>query len=215
MAASPSDPGVAPALPNTRPGFGRYLLAGLLLLSVMAVIEKSMGRIAWSKSGQVLLWVHQTNGPETSQQLFDWYSITHIEHGFVLYAIAWLAWRTLKGKQAVAPANAAWEGASFLFVFLAEAAWEILENSPIIIDRYRAQTAAVGYNGDTILNSITDVLSCMLGWWIARKLPWWVTLLLFIVVETLLALAIRDNFLLNVLMLTAPIEAVKRWQNHM
>jgi hypothetical protein len=203
---------IAPA--REPPRFWRFLLIGLLVLVLMGIIEKAMGRIGWSKSGQLLLWVNETNGPETSQQLFDWYSVTHVEHGFVLYFIAWLAWRLIRGKEAVGRVNAAWEGGSFLFVLIAEAGWEVLENSPVIIERYRSQTAAVGYNGDTILNSVSDVLCCMLGWWIARKLPWWVTLLVFIGTETLLAFMVRDNFLLNVLMLTVPVEAVKRWQNH-
>ena len=191
MAASPSEAEIATPALQARTAFRRCLLVGLLLLVVMAVIEKTMGRIAWSNSGQLLLWVNQTDGPETSQQLLDWYSVTHVEHGFVLYAIAWLAWRPLRGKQAVAPTNPAWEAGSFLFVLIAEAGWEVLENSPIIIERYRSRTAAVGYNGDTILNSLTDVLSCMLGWWIARKLPWWATLLVFIAVECFLALAVK------------------------
>lgn len=193
------------------------LVLGAVVMVGMIAAERGMGRIPLSKSGRLLLWVWETDGPETSQQVLDWYSITHVEHGFVLYGMVWVVWRMtgrasegagVQGKGG----SAAWTGASFAAVLLAEAAWEVLENSPVIIDRYRAQTAAAGYMGDTILNSVTDVASCMLGWWLARRLPWWGTLGVFVVVEAGLLMAIRDNFVLNVLMLTWPVEAIKQWQ---
>jgi hypothetical protein len=185
-----------------------YGVVVLIALVGMIAAERVMGRIWISQSGQVKLWVSETNGAETSQQIFDWYTVTHVEHGLVLYGIAWLVCRKMIGVRE----SAAWTWWSFMWVLLAEAGWEVLENSPIIIDRYRAQTMAVGYAGDTILNSVMDVASCMLGWWIARRLPWWGTLGVLVVVEVFLLFAIRDNLTLNGIMLFWPIEVIKQWQ---
>jgi hypothetical protein len=183
---------------------GRVALVAAIAVAAMIAAELAMGRLILSKSGTLLLWVSQTDGPETSQQLFDWYSVTHVEHGLLFYGGVWLLGFLLPRMRC--------PDASFLAVLAIEAAWEVLENSPIIIDRYRAQTAAVGYTGDTLLNSLTDLACCMLGWLIARKLPPWGTVVLFVLVEIGLALAIRDNFALNVLMLAWPVQAIKRWQ---
>jgi hypothetical protein len=95
---------------------------------------------------------------------------------------------------------------------LVEAGWEILENSPIIIDRYRSATASLGYNGDSIVNSTGDLLSCAVGYALAQRIGWKWSIGLFVVIELVMLLMIRDNLTLNVIMLLYPIEAIKRWQ---
>jgi hypothetical protein len=185
---------------RSRSGFF-YGLAGGGILAVAAAIEFCMGRIPISKSGTIRLWVSQTNGPETSQQIADWYSVTHVLHGIILYGLIHLASRRK------------WPmGVCALLALGAEAGWEVLENSPFIINRYRAETLATGYVGDSILNSMCDIGFCMLGFELARRLPARVTVLLVVAAEVGLAIAIRDNLTLNVLMLIHPVEAIKRWQ---
>jgi hypothetical protein len=167
-----------------------------------AVAERCMGRLFLSQSGAIRLWVSQTNGPETSQQFFDWYSITHMTHGIVFYFFAWLIGR---GK---------WSVKTLFFIALTtESAWEVFENCPFTINRFRAATAADGYNGDTILNSMCDIVSCMAGWALAKYLPAWATITFVVLTEVTLALAVRDNLTLSILMLIHPVEAIKQWQH--
>jgi len=177
-----------------------YLLAALAVSSAAALIERRMGRLPISKSGRVLLWGGPIYGPENSQQLVDWYSFTHILHGCILYALIRLV------------GGAAWPcGACLLLAVVIEASWEVLENSPFIINRYR-QTAAHNYYGDSILNSMSDILFCVLGFYLADILPVWTTTGLVVATELALAWLIRDNLTLNILMLLHPFPAIKRWQ---
>lgn len=135
-----------------------------------------------------------------SQHLLDPYSLSHVLHGFLFWwLLAWLAPRLAVGWQ-------------FVLALAIEAGWEILENSPWVIERYRQATAAVGYSGDSVLNSLGDLASAGLGFWIARRLGWRWTLGLFIAVELILLATIRDNLTLNVLMLVLPLPGVKAWQ---
>jgi len=160
-----------------------------------------MGRSFFSKSGIIKLWVNQTNGPETSQQVADWYSITHMLHGIALYFLIWLV------------ARRKWRlGFCMLLAIAAEAAWEIFENCPYTINRFRAATAADGYYGDSILNSFFDSIFSLAGFFLARYLPAWATILFIVITEVGLALAVRDNLTLNIIMLIHPFESIKHWQ---
>ena len=158
-----------------------------------------MGRSLICKCGHVRLWGGM-NSPELSQQIADWYSFSHVIHGFIFYGVFRLIGR---GKWPL--------GLCLLLSVCAEASWEVLENSSFIINRYRA-TMALGYYGDSILNSMSDILCCVLGFVLAAYLPIWATLTIIVILEVGVACAIRDNLTLNILMLIHPIDAVKRWQ---
>jgi hypothetical protein len=139
-------------------------------------------------------------GPDNSQHLADWYTPSHIIHGLLFYMIGWLF---LRGNPA---------GDRLIAAVLIEAAWEVLENSQWIIDRYREATMALGYNGDSVINSIADIGWMTLGFAIARRLPVWTSVLIAVSFELLTLAVIRDNLTLNVLMLVAPVDAIRSWQ---
>jgi len=177
-----------------------WWLAIAAVVIAAAVAELAMGRSALCPCGHLALWHGIVQSPENSQQLTDWYSFSHIVHGFLFYGAAWLALRR-------APFAARLFAATVI-----EAAWEVLENSPIIIDRYRAVTIAWGYAGDSVLNSMADIGCMALGFALARKLPIWATIGIAIAFELFTLWAIRDNLTLNVLMLIAPSAAIRAWQ---
>ena len=183
--------------PSAHIWFG--VAAGILLLQV--VILYFMGRVPICECGYVKLFEPGVNTPGNSQHLADWYTPSHIIHGFLFYGLAWLLFR----KQTI--------GMRLSFAVLIEAAWELLENSPIIIDRYRNATMALGYSGDSILNSAMDTVFMVLGFFFAARVPIWLTIVVAIVFEIFTGWLIRDNLTLNVLMLVSPIDAVKEWQN--
>jgi len=176
----------------------RPLLALLVTLGLSVAILWSMGRPPICTCGEVALWGKV--GPTQSQMLADWYSPSHIVHGFLFYAA--LAW--LWGK---APIER-----RFMAALLVEAAWEIAENTPMIIDRYREATMALGYSGDSILNSASDIAIMALGFLAARKLPAWLSISIVLALELVPLIAIRDNLTLNVIMLLAPSDAILDWQ---
>ncbi|HEX7693393.1 MAG TPA: DUF2585 domain-containing protein [Sphingomonas sp.] len=178
----------------------RALIAAVLGIALFAAIEFAWGRPPICPCGHVALWAGNPNSPENSQQLSDWYSLSHIIHGFLFYGLLWL----------ILPGRA--RGWALPLAILIEGGWELLENSPIIIDRYRAATIAVGYSGDSILNSMSDIVMMMIGFAIARRLPVRGTIALAIFFELLALAVIRDNLTLNVLMLAWPIDAVRTWQ---
>lgn len=173
--------------------------AALLLLQ--AVILYFMGRIPICECGYVKLFEPGVNTPGNSQHLSDWYTPSHIIHGFLFFGLAWLLFRT----QPIAM--------RLSFAVLIEAAWELLENSPLIIDRYRSATMALGYSGDSILNSAMDTVFMALGFFFAARMPVWVTVAVAVVFELFTGWLIRDNLTLNVIMLLWPIDAIKEWQN--
>nr|WP_233123515.1 DUF2585 domain-containing protein [Agrobacterium vaccinii] len=175
------------------------IAAALLLAQI--VILYFMGRVPICECGYVKLFEPGVNTPGNSQHLADWYTPSHIIHGFLFYGLAWLLFR----KQTI--------GMRLSFAVLIEAAWELLENSPIIIDRYRTATMALGYSGDSILNSAMDTVFMVVGFFFAARVPIWLTILVAIVFEIFTGWLIRDNLTLNVLMLVAPIDAIKEWQN--
>lgn len=171
-----------------------------VIILVQILSQYLMGRIWICECGYVKLFEAGVNTPGNSQHLFDWYTPSHIIHGFLLYGLGWLVMRKR-------PITAKLALAAFI-----EAAWEILENSPIIIDRYRAATIAVGYTGDSILNSGMDMVAMIAGFFFAARMPVWLTVVIALGFEVLTTIVIRDNLTLNVLMLIWPIEAVKTWQ---
>ncbi len=186
---------------NTAPLIPRkYWGIALVLVAIMAAILLWMGRSPICECGTVKLFVSAVHGPDNSQHIADWYTPSHIIHGFLFYLLGWLCLRRNP------------PGDRLIGAVVIEAAWEILENSPLIIDRYREATIALGYTGDSVLNSVADVCWMMVGFGIARRIPVWATVALALAFELLTLLIIRDNLFLNVLMLVAPNDAVRAWQ---
>jgi len=184
----------------------RALLLSVLLAICAIAILYAMGRPPICECGVVRLWTGAVNSPENSQQLSDWYTFSHIIHGMIFYCGAHLLWRRWNLFDG---ALSRW---AFPIAVALEASWELLENSPLVIDRYRSATANFGYAGDSMINSAFDIVWMSLGFWIAAKLPWKWTLALAIGFELMTLAIIRDNLTLNVLMLLYPIEAIKTWQ---
>lgn len=178
----------------------RYWLIALGLAVVAAAILLWMGRPPICTCGVVKLWVSEVHGPDNSQHIADWYTPSHIIHGFLFYALGWLFLRRNP------------PGDRLLAAILIEGAWEILENSQWVIDRYRESTMALGYTGDSVINSLFDMIWMIVGFGIARRLPVWATVALALGFELLTLIVIRDNLTLNVLMLVAPVDAIADWQ---
>lgn len=178
----------------------RALALALALVAIFFAIELAWHRPPICPCGSVKLWTGAVWSAENSQQVSDWYSLSHIIHGFLFYAALWFA---LPNGLRI------W---ALPFAVAIEGGWELLENSPIIIDRYRAATAAVGYSGDSILNSMSDIAMMALGFAFARRAPVWLTVGIALSFELIALVMIRDNLTLNVLMLTWPIDAIREWQ---
>ena len=176
-------------------------LAALPVLAATAFQLRRQGRVWFCDCGRFRLWAGEAWGAETSQQLFDPYSFTHVLHGFAFAGLLTLALPKLAARWRLTLAVAL------------EALWEIVENTPFVIDRYRETTAALGYAGDTVVNSLGDIAACGLGFEIARRLGLRLSLAAFALVEIALLLWIRDSLLLNVLMLLHPSDAVRAWQS--
>lgn len=178
----------------------RAALWAVLILVATAAILLAMGRPPICTCGTVALWEPSALSPRTSQMLADWYSPSHLVHGFLFYAALWWAARTRPVEY------------RFLVALVLEVGWEILENTPLIIDRYREATTAIGYTGDSVLNSLSDVAMMAAAFLAARKLPLWVSVAIVVVLELVPLFVIRDNLTLNVWMLLAPNDAIRAWQ---
>lgn len=192
------------AISVPQPTGNRGLVAGFVIfatiLAAQIIVERLMGRIWICECGTIKLWEGGVNTPGNSQHLSDWYTPSHIIHGFLFYWLAWLVFRRRSPGIRLGGAT------------LLEAGWEILENSPLIIERYRTATMALNYFGDSILNSAMDTIWMAAGFLVAWRLPVWLTACLAIGFELLAAYVIRDNLTLNVIMLVWPIDAIRAWQ---
>jgi Protein of unknown function (DUF2585) len=174
------------------------IAAAIVLVGI--VLEAEMGRTPFYKNGPVRLWSGDITSDQNSQQILDPYSFTHVIHGAAFYGLTRLV-----------PATRAF-GPAVIAIVTLETAWEVYENTNQVINRYRAETVSLGYYGDSMLNSFCDIVACLIGLGLAWRRRWWVTLSWVVVVEVTLALWIRDNLTLNVIMLIHPIQAIKAWQ---
>lgn len=177
-----------------------YAIAAAVVV-VTAAILLAMGRVPICQCGTIKFWHGVVNSSENSQHLTDWYTFSHILHGFLFYGLLWWIAPSWTVQQRFAAAVAI------------EAGWEILENTPLIIDRYRAATISLDYYGDSVINSLSDIAAMAAGFAVAAVLPVPVTVAAGLVMEAGMAYFIRDNLALNVLMLIHPIDAVKLWQS--
>jgi hypothetical protein len=177
------------------------LILSVIVPVLMIILLRVQGRIWWCKLGDYAIYVNEAwNSSHTSQHFLDPYTFTHVLHGVMFFWLARLIFYKL---------STGWQ---FFIVITAESAWEVLENTNYIIEKYRENTASLDYFGDSIFNSLGDVLACAVGLWIAFQLGWWKSLAFFLLTEIVLLLWIRDSLLLNILMLIYPLDSVKQWQ---
>ena len=180
----------------------KFLVAAAGVFVLAAVVLLAMGRVPICKCGYVKLWHGVVSSSENSQHLSDWYTFSHIIHGFGFYLLFWLI-----GRRAGWPVTL-----RFLLAVLLEASWELFENTPLIINRYRAQTIALDYYGDSVLNSLADISAMAVGFVLAARLPVAVIVGLTIAMELAVGYLIRDNLTLNIVQLIHPFEAILKWQ---
>lgn len=178
----------------------QVLIATAIVLAA-AVALYAMGHPLICKCGYVKLWHFDVVSSENSQHIFDWYTPSHVIHGFLFYFLFWL----------IAPRSSF--GTRLILALLVEASWEVIENTDFVIDRYREATIALDYYGDSVLNSVSDMLFMVVGFVLAARMPVWLTVLIAVAMEVFTGIMIRDGLALNVLMLLWPSETVLQWQN--
>jgi len=177
-----------------------YILAALSLLAVQALVLFSFGQPAICTCGSVKFWEGVVTSAGNSQHLFDWYTFSHIIHGFIFYGLLRFA----------SPQMKAWQ--RLVIAVGIEAGWEILENTSTVIEHYREQALAQGYTGDSIINSVSDTLSMAAGFLLARRLPVWLIIVIALVLEVFVAYMIRDNLSINIINLIHIFPPVAAWQ---
>jgi len=175
-----------------------FIVAAQVVTTIFVL--RWLGQGFWCECGRAVMWISSASSAHTSQHLFDPYSFTHIAHGFVFCGLfAMVGPRTRISHR-------------FLMAIAIECLWEIFENTPFVINRYRTATAALGYEGDSIANAVSDIVACGAGFLFATKFGWRITLPVFAATEVLLLATIRDSLVLNVIMLCFPIDAIRQWQ---
>ena len=195
-----------------RMSWQKYAWAVVGVIGIFALILFAMGHVPICECGYIKLMSGITQSSENSQHIADWYSFSHVIHGFGFYALFWFLGKRTR-RNAPDGEEKTWSvGARLLFAVLVEIAWELFENSDFIINRYRAATISFDYYGDSIINAVSDVLFMMLGFHLASKLPIWATITLIIAMELFVGFMIRDNLALNIIMLLYPFQAIRNWQ---
>lgn len=188
----------------------RFIILGtIIILAIVGVAEYLSGRSLLGPDGQFGWWDNNIWSSENSQRVADVYSFSHIIHGMLFYGFFWFISRHLPERFKNKFTRKYW----FIGALIIEAAWELLENSPLIINRYREATIALGYVGDSVLNSVCDVGMVIIGFLIARFTKLWIIIAMIVVMELGTLWWVRDNLTLNVLQLVYPSQAIKAWQS--
>jgi hypothetical protein len=180
---------------------GQYGVIAAVLLAAVAFSLYLMGQVPICRCGYVKPWHGVVFSSENSQHLSDWYTFSHIIHGFAFYGLLWIVGRR-------------WPiGLRLVLAIVIESGWEIFENTDFVINRYREVTIALDYFGDSVINSVSDILAMMLGFFLASRLPLWATIALTLAMELFVGFMIRDNLTLNIIMLLYPLDAIREWQS--